>query len=388
MIIVLICVVGVFLIILLYNYNKFTYTTDLIQPRPSPYQNINNTMIPFCTSNDCGNMLVISGGALKGLSVIFYLKHKYAKQAANAISDGNDFLNDYKFFSGTSTGAILTAGLGARSHVCSRLRKNDTILENMATFFETTPDKLLAENTSNSRFILLYLQFLYIQESKTKLFTKSVGWTFQTLGGLVGPKYPSPSNFVFEIFGHFRMCDLHENGVFIFAQKMDTLQTIIFNNVTQTGLQVSKPYYFAECILMAISTPVFFPSHQGFIDAGFLSNDPVFETLSYLLHHNKLNAVDNVEVITLTQQKGGSITVGDNGGLLQWITQVPFLAINTSMLMAKQNTQQFFQQFFSNIKSITFYDPIQTLISTYTSFNVNIITDIIHHFKQSNAFWK
>ena len=357
-------------------------------PRPSP-STITPTPTPTTTNttksifSSPGNMLVIGGGALKGLGVILYLKNKYAKQAAAAILNGNDFLNDYKFFSGTSTGAILTAGLGSRYHICSLLRKNTRILKDMAQFFHTTSDVLLAENTSDSRFILLYLQFLYVQDSKTKIFTQPIGWTLQTLGGLVGPRYPSPIDFVFETFGNLKMRDLHKNGMFIFSQKMQSLETIIFNNITDEGLVTSDPYYLSELILMATSTPVFFPSYQGFIDAGFSSNDPVFETLSYLQNQNQLHLIKNVDVINLNVNGTKKMHVGNNSGILQWITKIPFLTMDTSMIMAKKNTEQYF----SEIESITFYDPVDTLVTNYSSFNIGIIHDILHHFKNSNAFW-
>ena len=262
--------------------------------------------------------LIISGGGIRGLAAVMYLKNLYA-------SDQTDFFQKFDVFSGTSTGTIIASAICARQEIRKNLVQTK-VMQEIESYFGHS-----LSSVSDSRFCLLYLEFLYMVWSEKRIFVRSLGRTLTTLGGLVGAEFPSPIQIVMDIFGDLRMSNMRQ-GLILIAQELGTNNSVAFNNINEKGLRKSQLFYLGEIVCMCISTPVVFPAYAGYVDGGATYNNPVQPVYELLQFSPKLSIVN----IQLDNKQQKHTLTTSNNGVIQWLPYaLNFFLSNTSFISSE-----------------------------------------------------
>lgn len=260
--------------------------------------------------------LIISGGGIRGLAAVMYLKDAYA-------DDQTDFFANFDVFAGTSTGSIIASVLCARKEVRTRL-KNTPLLASVERHFKVGS----LSSVSDSRFSLLLLEYLYVVWSVEKLFVRSPGFTLRTLGGLVGPRYPSPIGVIMDIFGKLNMVTFKQ-GLMLVSQEIQSNQAALFDNMTEQGIERAQLFYLGEVVCMCTATPLLFPAYAGYVDAGSIYNNPVQPVFERLQFYPKLS----ISVIGLDNKSQVQSLGTSNNGIIQWLPYAfNFFMHNTSFI--------------------------------------------------------
>ena len=320
MIFLFVLLVVAWVIYALYLFNNSLPGASVIQggvtpPAPTPSD---AKLLASLKTSKAPRVLIVTGGGIRGLATVMYLKQKYA-------ADNSDFFAKYEIFAGTSTGAIIASALCAREQIREKIMLSETKLRReLMDYFGW---KSMPKNAS--RFILMTLEYMYAVWGAKTIFSRSAWHTITTLWGLVGPIYPSPIAHIMDVFHDIRPRDLKQ-GLFIITEKVSTQNAYSFTNLTDDGLERCYPYFLGEIVTMAIATPLAFPVYRGFVDGGGIYNDPFFPLFDIMDSQEKKATFDIIS-------ENNQISINDtfmhtsNNGLLQVLPFVlPTLLKNTA----------------------------------------------------------
>ena len=255
-------------------------------------------------------ILSIDGGGIKGIVPAVVLSHleKCLKRLSN---NPNARIVDYfDLFSGTSTGAIIIAGL-------------------------LTPD-----NHNRPKYSISEIIDLYINNSEV-IFNASLLQEIKSVSGLVNVKYdPQGIESVFdEYFGNTQLKDLLKPTL-IPVYELSRGKNYFFR---QQKAQVSERhnYYLKDLLRSATAAITYFPpsqistvnnkSKRCFIDGGVFANNPAISAYAEFRYHNpELHAKDSM---MLSLGTGSQVTHLDcnitaNWGATDWHHEGGFMISN------------------------------------------------------------
>lgn len=170
-------------------------------------------------------ILSMDGGGIRGV---------ISTQIIKMLDDEFDFVKNIDLFAGTSTGSLMTAGFS----------------------FGLTPSKMVELYTVNGKDIFVEahdfdpLQ-LHAQYSPAAL--ESV------LNDITNHSHPKLSDLKKKVV--ITSFKLHD-------EKAGRWHPVNFQNYTKCN------EYLIDVVLRSSAAPMFFPSHQGYVDGGFVANDP------------------------------------------------------------------------------------------------------------------
>lgn len=235
-------------------------------------------------------IISFDGGGVKGALSARILKRLY--------DDNKSLLDKTDLFAGTSSGGLISLGLAAGL--------NGDEVDNFFSF-ENVKDVF-----SNKRFSLFHPRY---KNKNLKKLISSISRNKTAIGDL--EKYifiPS-----FSLSGITR----------------DHWQGVFFNNL-------SKKYYNSEKILdVALATsaaPIYFPSHNNFIDGGLLTNSPAIAAVITVMHKFPEYNINDFKVLSIGAGSVPKKIVENtkNWGVINWAFR-PFSSMKLPLVSVLLN---------------------------------------------------
>lgn len=242
-------------------------------------------------------ILSIDGGGIRGV-VPLYLLHRLEEELRSRLKDPHLFLSKcFDLFSGTSTGAIITAGLSM-----------------------STPE--LTQPLYDAHYILR----AYLSAGQ-KIFRASTWESLKSMGGLTSSKYsPAALEKYFDFFfKKHTMSDLLYNNIIV-AYDLENRKPFIFSGGKQLG---NTPFYVKEALRASTSAPIYFtPANikdlEGnpytLIDGGVVANSSSLVLLQQLLEKKMINSNIQLTWISLgTGYTKPSFSADELDGAFSWL---------------------------------------------------------------------
>jgi patatin-like phospholipase/acyl hydrolase len=268
-------------------------------------------------SSATGNRLTIlsiDGGGIRGI-VPLYLLTKLEEALRARLHDPSFFISScFDTLSGTSTGAIITAGL-------------------------SVPDKKKGTPLYDARFIL----HAYLNAGR-QIFRASTWESWKSLGGLASSKYsPVALEKYFEhFFKDHEMEDLLYNNMIVAYDLIDR-KPFLFTG----GDFGSSPFRVKEALRASTSAPVYFqPANikdidgklYTLIDGGVVANTSTLVLLQYMLSRHFINKDTELHWLSLGTGVGApAFEIKELDGALSWL--FPLLDILNSGASGNASTQ-------------------------------------------------
>jgi len=270
-------------------------------------------------------ILSIDGGGIRGV-VPLYLLSKLEAELRTRLNKSDFFISScFDTLSGTSTGAIITAGL-------------------------SVPDKKSNQPQYDARFIL----HAYLNAGQ-KIFRASTWDSWKSLGGLASSKYsPVALEKYFEhFFKDHVMEDLLYNNMIVAYDLLDR-KPFVFTG----GDFGASPFRVREALRASTSAPVYFqPANikdldgktYSLIDGGVVANSSTLVLLQYLLSRHFINKQTELTWISLGTGIGApAFEIEDLNGALSWLYPLLDILNTGSAGNASLQTETIISNLFSN----------------------------------------
>lgn len=255
-------------------------------------------------------ILSIDGGGIKGIVPAIVLNHLEKRLKLLSNNPNARIVDYFDLFSGTSTGAIIIAGLLA-------------------------PDKHNRPKYSTEEIINLYIK------NGDVIFNSSVLQEIKSVSGIVNVKYePKGIESIFdEYFGKAQLKDLLKPTL-IPVYELSRGKNYFFR---QQKAQISERhnYYLKDLLRSATAAITYFPPSQistvnnkaqrCFIDGGVFANNPALSAYAEFRYHNpELHAKDSMMLSlgTGTQVTHLNCEMTANWGAAEWHHQGSFMISN------------------------------------------------------------
>jgi patatin-like phospholipase/acyl hydrolase len=335
------------------------------------------------TSNKL-TILSIDGGGIRGV-VPLYLLSKLEAELRSRLNKPDFFISTcFDTLSGTSTGAIITAGL-------------------------SVPNKKNNQPQYDARFILQ----AYLNAGQ-KIFRASTWDSWKSLGGLASSKYsPIALEKYFEhFFKDHVMEDLLYNNMVVAYDLIDR-KPFVFTG----GDFGASPFRLREALRASTSAPVYFqPANikdldgktYSLIDGGVVANSSTLVLLQYLLSRHFITKQTQLTWLSLGTGIGApAFEIEDLDGALSWLYPLLDILNTGSAGNASLQTETIVNNLFSNStymrinphlgKASSGLDDIspenlkalqeaaQTYIDTHGEIWEHVITQLLNSYRQKNA---
>ncbi|HSZ72899.1 MAG TPA: patatin-like phospholipase family protein [Cytophagaceae bacterium] len=281
-------------------------------------------------------ILSIDGGGIRGV-VPLYLLAKLEEELRQRLNNPDFFISTcFDTYSGTSTGAIITAGLSVPN------------------------SKIPGQPLYDARFILR----AYLSAGQ-KIFRATTWESWKSLGGFASSKY-SPialEKYFEQFFRNNTMADLLYNNLVVAYDLVDR-KPFVFAG----GHFEASPFRVREALRASTSAPVYFhPANikdlsgkeYSLIDGGVVANSPTLILLQYLLAGNHIDHTTELTWLSLGTGVGApSFEIKDLDGALSWLYPLLDILNAGSANNASLQTDTIVHTLFSN--------------STYTRINPHL----------------
>ncbi len=242
-------------------------------------------------------ILSIDGGGIRGV-VPLYLLHRLEEELRSRLQDPHLFISEcFDVLSGTSTGAIITAGLS-----------------------------MSAPASDQPLYDAHYILRAYLSAGQ-KIFRASTWESFKSLGGLTSSKYsPVALEKYFDFFfKKHTMSDLLYDNMIV-AYDLENRKPFIFSGGKQLG---NSSFYVKEALRASTSAPIYFTPAtiqdlQGnpytLIDGGVVANSSSLVLLEHLLMKGLINTNTELTWISLgTGYTKPSFSAEELNGAFTWL---------------------------------------------------------------------
>lgn len=270
-------------------------------------------------------ILSIDGGGIRGV-VPLYLLSKLEAELRIRLNKPDFFISScFDTLSGTSTGAIITAGL-------------------------SVPNKKTNQPQYDARFIL----HAYLNAGQ-KIFRATTWESWKSLGGLASSKYsPVALEKYFEhFFKDHVMEDLLYNNMVVAYDLIDR-KPFVFTG----GDFGASPFRVREALRASTSAPVYFqPANikdldgktYSLIDGGVVANSSTLVLLQYLLSRHFINRQTELTWLSLGTGIGApTFEIEDLDGALSWLYPLLDILNTGSAGNASLQTETIVNNLFSN----------------------------------------
>ena len=289
------------------------------------------------TSKSTLTILSIDGGGIRGV-VPLQLLCKLEQELRTSLNDKHFHLGScFDVLSGTSTGAIITAGLS-----------------------------MPAADGKSYAYDAAYVLKAYI-DAGHKIFSASTWESFKSLGGLRASKYSSRAlEKYFDFF--FKKKAMHEllNDNMIVAYDLENRSPFLF-----TGGKNFKnsPFQIKDALRASTSAPIYFApanikdhnnNEYTLIDGGVVANSSTLVLLQYLLEHKFIDR--NTELNWLSLGTGitpPSFSPADLDGAFSWLFPMVDIMNSGAAMNVTEQTKIILENLFSNSKFVRINPSLQ-----------------------------